>query len=227
MPSYLLGIDKGLTVSKAAIFDLQGREVAVQGHKVALSYPRPAWVERDSEVVWQTTAAAIREAIQKAGIDTRDIVGVGNSAHGNGVYLVDRTGAPLGPAVTSMDNRASAIIDYWFQPGGVREQAFPLVLTNMWAAQTAVLLAWFKRHRPEVWDRIGHAFTCKDYLKFRPDWFDHVDSGNCCRVVPGRRGGDCRGIRADSNNGGGQQLRRSNRVQAHCGRLPPYPVGQA
>lgn len=167
MPSYLLGIDNGLTVSKAAIFDLQGREVAVQGHKVALSYPRPAWVERDSEVVWQTTATAIREAIQKAGIDPRDIVGVGNSAHGNGVYLVDRTGAPLGPAVTSMDNRASPIIDAWFQPGGVREQAFPLVLTNMWAAQTAVLLAWFKGHRPEIWERIGHAFTCKDYLKFR------------------------------------------------------------
>lgn len=166
MPSYLLGIDNGLTVSKAAIFDLHGREVAVQGHKVALSYPRPAWVERDSEVVWLTTAAAIREAIQKAGIDPRDIVGVGNSAHGNGVYLVDRTGAPLGPAVTSMDNRASQLIDAWRQPGGVQEQAFPFVLTNIWAAQTAALLVWFKQHRPALWGQIGHVFTCKDYIKF-------------------------------------------------------------
>ena len=90
MPSYLMGIDNGLTVSKAAIFDLQGREIAVQGHKVSLSYPRPAWVERDSKAVWLTTAAAIREAIQKAGIDPRDIVGVGNSAHGNGIYMVDK-----------------------------------------------------------------------------------------------------------------------------------------
>ena len=39
MPSYLMGIDNGLTVSKAAIFDLQGHEIAVQGHKVSLSYP--------------------------------------------------------------------------------------------------------------------------------------------------------------------------------------------
>ncbi len=150
MPSYLLGIDNGLTVSKAAIFDQQGREVAVQGHKVALNYPRPAWVERDSEVVWQTTAAAIREAIEKAGIDARDIVGIGNSAHGNGIYLVDKAGAPLGPSVASMDNRAGEIIDEWRRPGGVRERAFPTTLTNIWA-----------------WQQIGHAFPCKDYIKFR------------------------------------------------------------
>ncbi|MEZ4768571.1 MAG: FGGY-family carbohydrate kinase [Caldilineales bacterium] len=167
MPSYLLGIDNGLTVSKAAIFDLHGREVAVQGHKVSLTYPRPAWVERDSEVVWQTTAAAICEAIQKAGINPRDIVGVGNSAHGNGIYLVDKAGAPLGPSVTSMDNRASDIIDEWFQPGGVRDQAFPVVMTNTWAAQPAALLAWFKRHRPDLYRQIGHAFVCKDYIKYR------------------------------------------------------------
>ena len=61
MASYLMGIDNGLTVSKAAILDLEGREVAVQGHKVEMNYPRPAWVERDSEIVWQTTAAAIRD----------------------------------------------------------------------------------------------------------------------------------------------------------------------
>ena len=167
MPSYLLGIDNGLTVSKAAIFDLSGREVAVQGHKVTLNYPRPAWVERDSETVWQTTAAAIREAIEQAGIDARDIIAIGNSAHGNGIYLVDKSGAPLGPSVTSMDNRASGIIDEWFQPGGVHDQNYPIVMTNTFAAQPAALLAWFKRHRPELWQQIGHAFPCKDYIKFR------------------------------------------------------------
>jgi L-xylulokinase len=173
---YLMGIDNGLTVSKAAIFDLAGREVAVQGHKVELSYPKPAWVERDSEAVWRTTADAICGAITKAGIDAHDIVGVGNCAHGNGIYLLDKTGAPLGPSVTSMDNRASDIIEEWYRRPvsadgvagpSVHDQNFPIVMTNTFAAQPAALLAWFKRHRPEVWRQIGHAFTCKDYIKFR------------------------------------------------------------
>jgi L-xylulokinase len=172
MASYLMGIDNGLTVSKAAIFDLTGREIAVQGHKVELSYPRAAWVERDSEIVWQTTAQAIRGAIERSGIDPRDIVGVGNAAHGNGLYLVDKAGQPLGPSVTSMDNRANDIIEEWGRPrtGGaasVQDVGFPIVMINIYAAQPAALLTWFKRHRPEIWRRIGHAFTCKDYIKFR------------------------------------------------------------
>ncbi len=167
MAPYLMGIDNGLTVSKAAIFDLEGREIAVQGYKVDLSYPRPAWVERDSDLVWQTTAAAIRAAIERAGIDAGDIVAVGNTAHGNGLYLVDRSGAPLVPSMTSMDNRAGDIVQEWSQPGGVRDQSFPIVMANTYAAQPPALLAWFKRHRPEVYGQIGHALTCKDYIKLR------------------------------------------------------------
>jgi L-xylulokinase len=171
MAQYLMGIDNGLTVSKAAIFDLSGREVAVVGHKVDLIYPRPAWVERDMEVVWRTTAQAICGAVEKAGIDPRDIMGVGNSAHGNGIYLVDKAGAPLGNSITSMDNRAADVIEEWGRSVGgqppVLKQNFPIVMTSTWAAQPAALLAWFKRHRPEVWSQIGHAFTCKDYIKYR------------------------------------------------------------
>jgi L-xylulokinase len=172
MAQYLMGVDNGLTVSKAAIFDLNGREVASQGHKVELSYPKPAWVERDSEVVWATTAQAIREAIEKAGIDARDIVAVGNSAHGNGMYLVDRDGQPLGHGITSMDCRATGIIEQWRRSPGdgaasIQDRVFPTIMTNIWAAQPAALLAWFKRNRPETYRQIGWALPCKDYIKYR------------------------------------------------------------
>ena len=171
MGQYLMGIDNGLTVSKAAIFDLSGREVAVDGHKVDLIYPRPAWVERDTEAVWRSTCDAISGAIVKAGIDPRDIVGVGNSAHGNGLYLVDKAGAPLGNAITSMDNRAAGIIDEWYTrtngDPSVHDRNFPMVMINTYAAQPPALLAWFKRNRPDVWEKIGHALLCKDYIKYR------------------------------------------------------------
>ncbi len=170
MTKYLMGIDNGLTVSKAAIFDLAGHEIAVEGHKVDLIYPRPAWVERDMDAVWNTTAQAIRGAIRKAGIDPRDIVGVGNSAHGNGIYLLDRAGAPLGNAITSMDNRAASIIHEWSVGGqgpSVLQQNFPIVMITTYAAQPPALLAWLKRRQPEVWAQIGHAVTCKDYIKYR------------------------------------------------------------
>ena len=55
-----LGIDNGLTLSKAALFDLAGREVKVASRKIEVQYPKPGYTERDMDTVWQKTAEAIR-----------------------------------------------------------------------------------------------------------------------------------------------------------------------
>jgi L-xylulokinase len=166
MDQYLMGIDNGLTVSKAAIFDLDGHEVAVAGRKTETTYPHPGWTERDMEALWRTTADAIRQAIAQAGIQASEILAIGNSGHGNGIYLLDREGQILRQGVASMDTRAAAIVDEWYA-SGVHERAFPKTLQSLWPAQPPVLLAWLKRHEPQVYARIGAALLCKDYIKYR------------------------------------------------------------
>ena len=56
MAEYLLGIDNGCTVSKAAIFDLEGREIQVAGRAIDLVYPHPGWTERSMDGIWLTTS---------------------------------------------------------------------------------------------------------------------------------------------------------------------------
>ena len=70
MAQYLLGIDNGSTVSKAALFDLHGKEIAVASCKAETEYPHPGWTERNMEMLWQSTASAIREVIAKSGVQT-------------------------------------------------------------------------------------------------------------------------------------------------------------
>ncbi len=166
MRRYLMGIDNGLTLSKAAIFDLEGHEVAVAGLKSEISYPHPGWTERDMEALWLTTAEAIRRAIAQAGILPSEILAVGNSGHGNGIYLLDRKGRVLRQGVASMDTRAAAIVDEWYA-AGVHERVFPQTLQSLWPAQPPALLAWLKRHEPEAYQSIGSVLLCKDYVKFR------------------------------------------------------------
>ena len=51
--SYLLGVDNGLTMTKAVVFDAAGRPC---GHGVLRSHqdhPRPGWVEKDPDVQWR------------------------------------------------------------------------------------------------------------------------------------------------------------------------------
>ena len=72
MPS-LLGIDNGLTVTKAVLFDVDGTQLSVARRRVEQLMPRPRFVERDMAGLWRATAEAIREAIAVSGRDTGDI----------------------------------------------------------------------------------------------------------------------------------------------------------
>lgn len=165
MGQYLLGLDNGNTVSKAAIFDLNGKELQVASRKVDTHYPQPGWTERSMESLWQETAGAIREVIAKAGIKPGEIVGIGSSGHGNGLYLLDKAGRPVWNGIQSLDTRAADIVDGW-NVAAVREQAFPRTLQSFWPAQPNALLAWFKQHEPAVYERIGAALLCKDYINY-------------------------------------------------------------
>jgi L-xylulokinase len=166
MANYLVGIDNGLTLSKVAIFDLEGRTIEVASRKIELQYPKPGYTERDMEHVWQKTAEAVREVLDLSGITSHDILAIGNSAHGNGLYVLDREGRAFRPSIASMDGRAPEIVEEWLCPGGVRDRAFPYMLQTCWAGQPSVLLAWLKRHEPDNYRKIGKVMLCTDYIKY-------------------------------------------------------------
>lgn len=165
MGKYLLGLDNGNTVSKAAIFNLKGEELQVASRKVETEYPRPGWTERNMNALWESTAEAIREAITKANIDPKEIIGIGGSGHGNGMYLLDKAGKPLGNGIQSLDSRATGIIDDW-NAANLHQKIFPYTLQSLWPAQPNALLAWFKRHEPETYENIGKVLLCKDYINY-------------------------------------------------------------
>jgi L-xylulokinase len=163
MPS-LLGIDSGLTVTKAVIFDADGRVLAVARRRVPQLIPQPRHVERDMDGLWQATADAIRDALGKSGRPASDIVGIAATAHGDGIYLVDRELRPLGPAVTSLDTRASAVADA-FNEDDVGERSLALTGQKPHASAPSAVLRWIRDIQPERFGRIGHMLAAKDWLR--------------------------------------------------------------
>jgi L-xylulokinase len=166
MGQYFLGIDNGSTVSKAALFDLHGQEIAIASCNADTEYPHPGWTERDMEMLWQSTASAIREVLANSGARPEDIVGIGNTGHGNGVYLLDKQGRPLRNGIQSMDSRAADVITEWNQRN-LLSQVFPYTIQSLWPAQPNALLAWIKKNEPQNYERIGAILMCKDYIKYR------------------------------------------------------------
>lgn len=164
MPS-LLGIDNGLTVTKAALFDIDGTELAVARRRVPQSIPRPRHVERDMDGLWRATAQAIAQALALSGRPASDILGVAATAHGDGLYLLDGDRRPLGPGILSLDSRAGPIVEA-FDTSGVSQAALSLTGQVPHASAPSTLLAWIAANEPERFSRIAHVLACKDWLRF-------------------------------------------------------------
>ena len=166
MAKRILGIDTGGTMAKAAVFDLDGREIASDRRANQVMFPEPGHTEVDAEALWRAACAAIRGVIDKSGTAPADIIGLSTTGHGNGLYAVDRDGRPVMPGIISTDSRAGALAADWTRRG-LGDMAEPVIMQRFWPGQTLALLGWFKRHRPAAFDRAAALFGSKDYLRAR------------------------------------------------------------
>ncbi len=163
----ILGIDTGGTLVKAAVFALDGTEVANARHPNRVSFPEPGHTEVDAEEMWSSACRAIRAALDASGTAPGDILGVSTTGHGNGLYAVDATGSPVMPGIVSTDSRAAATGADW-RAAGLASVAEAIVMQRFWPGQTLSLLGWLARNRPGTLDRAATLFGgSKDYIRSR------------------------------------------------------------
>ena len=163
---YLMGIDNGGTFSKAAIFDENGQQISVASVPTVTITPKPGYTERDMEELWQVNAQAVKEAIEKSGINPADIAGVSFSGHGKGLYLVGKDGKPSYNGIISTDARAWAYVKKW-KEDGTAKKIYEKTYQDILACQPVSLLAWLKDNCPEVIENTKYVFAVKDYVRYR------------------------------------------------------------
>jgi len=166
MDSYFLGIDNGGSVTKAVIFDAQGREIASAAAVVPMLRPRPGFTERDMESLWQANLEVIGKAVQDSGVDAGDIRGVACTGHGKGLYLWGKDGKPACNGIVSTDARAWMYPEQW-EKDGTAARVFPRTMQTPLACQPVALWRWFQDNRPEVLEPVQWVFAVKDYVRFR------------------------------------------------------------
>ena len=161
-----LGLDNGGTTTKAALYDVRGREIGVASRDTRMLTPRPGFIERDMEEMWEANCGVIRDVFEKTGVDPADVAGVAVCGHGKGLYLWGKDGKPARNGIISTDNRAYAYPLKW-RADGTEARAFEMSCQHVMACQPVALLAWLRDNEPEVMDRIQWVFECKDYVRFR------------------------------------------------------------
>ena len=162
---YLLGLDNGGTVTKAALYATNGAEIAVAGMQVKPIMEKVGFVERDMDALWHANAKAIRDVLEKSAVNPKDIIGVAVTGHGCGAYFIDAEGKPAANGIISTDTRAKEYVERW-NADGTYDALLPLTMQIIWAGQTLPIVAWHKDNRPDVLARADKVLSCKDYIRF-------------------------------------------------------------
>src|SRR6266550_4864367 len=112
LPDYLLAIDQGTTSTRAILFDAALTPVASAQQEFAQFYPASGLVEHDVEDIWSTVVATVRAAIARAGVDAKDIAGIGITNQRETAIVWERaTGRPIHHAIVWQDRRTADACD--------------------------------------------------------------------------------------------------------------------
>jgi len=104
---YIIGVDGGTQSSKVVVYDLEGN-VVCEGRRVLrpMSRPHNGIVEHPDDDLWESIAAASREAMATFTGDPRDIVGVGLCTIRCCKAFLKEDGSLAAPVMSWMDARA-------------------------------------------------------------------------------------------------------------------------
>ncbi len=109
---YILALDQGTTSSRAIVFDHAGQICSVAQREFTQYFPKPGWVEHNSNEIWASQASVISEAISNININGLDIAGIGitNQRETTIVWDVD-TEEPIYNAIVWQDRRTAEYCD--------------------------------------------------------------------------------------------------------------------
>jgi glycerol kinase len=109
---YILALDQGTTSSRSMLFDHHGNIISVAQKEFKQIFPKPGWVEHDAEEIWSTQYGTFAEAVAKANITMRQVVGIGITNQRETTVVWDRkTGKPVYNAIVWQDRRTAGYCD--------------------------------------------------------------------------------------------------------------------
>ena len=164
-PAWLLGVDCGTTMTKVALFDLEGSMAGVESTPRGSDWPLDAPPQEPLESLWHSVCCSIRVLLERCSVDPSRIVGVACTGHGNGLYALDSRAQAVCAPITATDLRAAPLIGDL--DAHDRKRLHDSTWQGPWAGQPALLLSWLRDHDSTAFAHIRHVMLCKDYVNLR------------------------------------------------------------
>jgi erythritol kinase (D-erythritol 1-phosphate-forming) len=159
----LIGVDAGTSVIKSVAFSLDGKQLDAFAIPNSYDTLQDGGVEQDMARTWADCAASLRGLAERVPNLAARASAIAITGQGDGCWLIDKAGAPVGGGWLWLDARAASIIDALRNsPAGARH--FAITGCGLAACQQSGQLLWMRQHQPERLAKAAAAFHCKDWL---------------------------------------------------------------
>lgn len=164
---FYLGIDLGTSYFKAGIFDNQGKLVGLGRHLVEKSKDDGIICELSIAAFWETLRKCVDQAIEKAEINSNEIVSVSYSSQANSFVLLDKSNKPLTPLILWPDQRAgklSSALQSLVNNNDFQHKTGLGILPGI--QSMAAKISWFQDNQPEIWQKTKSIMSISDFMTF-------------------------------------------------------------
>jgi erythritol kinase len=161
----IIAVDAGTSSVKAVALSSAGEELAAAGVENAVVYGPEGLAEQDMDATWTACLLVLSQVLAaRADLPAR-AAAIVVTGQGDGTWLIDREGRPVGRALTWLDGRAGAFVRGL--PATVLDRIEAVTGTAVTPSLQSVQLAWLMHSDPQRLAAAATALHCKDWLFYR------------------------------------------------------------
>ena len=165
--AYLLGIDAGTTMVKAALFDEDRGAVSDASVDCTIAFSDEHHAEIDMVLYWEACKECISRISKKEKKRFKDIVAISISSQGVTFVPVDRDGKEMRKGIVFYDTRAGsearALTEHFGEDRIYEITGQPAVSPQLEAAK----LMWINGHEPDCYREMYKVLLVHDYIAYK------------------------------------------------------------
>lgn len=159
-----LGIDIGTSSIRAVLFDLTGKQIAIEYVEVSILTSINGFAELEAQDLFLSTLQAIKGCVSKTKLSQKEIIGMGFSCQMHSLLPVDGHGEPLARVMTWADTRAiveAETISKNYDTFELYSRTGCRVGHSMYPLSK---LLWLKNNNLGVFQKASKFITIKEYI---------------------------------------------------------------
>jgi FGGY-family pentulose kinase/HAD superfamily hydrolase (TIGR01509 family) len=169
---YVVAVDVGTGSARAGVLDKAGRMIGRAERPILMNRNSADQAEHDSQDIWRSVCDAVKDALAQSGVDKDRIVGMSVDATCSLVVRgrnqeqisVSQDDDDRWDTMVWLDHRAKAEAD---ECTATNHKVLTYLGGVMSPEMQTPKLMWLKKHKPQSWSRLGHAFDLVDFLTWR------------------------------------------------------------